>query len=198
MFTYGSVTTRNGCKSKSIENIFDTTTPGSALLFWKDMEHAGNVLKKGNKHIVTANIWATRANESKQVLLVIYPLQLDETKDTSSAVGETKSNAATRAMHQAVDGNKSYALPVEILRGMLKTHVQWVNRQSVEDECESPPVVTYQCTNFDYVAFGVVYNVLNRPYVSEDDIIDHQECLDFFGPFAPQNLLVDLQKVLKL
>ena len=39
---------------------FDTTTPGNGLLFRKDLEHAGGVVKNGEKHILTANIIATR------------------------------------------------------------------------------------------------------------------------------------------
>jgi len=54
--------------------IFDTTTPGCGLLFRKDFEHVGLEITKGNKHIVTANIWATRKN-SGQVLLVTFPRQ---------------------------------------------------------------------------------------------------------------------------
>jgi hypothetical protein len=35
-----------------------TTKPGGALLFRKDLEHEGAVLKSGNKRIVTVNLWA--------------------------------------------------------------------------------------------------------------------------------------------
>ena len=54
---------------------FDTTTTGCGILFRKDLEHEGMELKSGEKHIITANIWATRKEDeqSKQVLLVTFP-----------------------------------------------------------------------------------------------------------------------------
>ncbi len=35
---------------------FDTTTPGSGIIFRKDLEHEGMVLKRGEKHIITVNL----------------------------------------------------------------------------------------------------------------------------------------------
>lgn len=54
---------------------FDTTTTGCGVLFRKDLEHEGMELLSGEKHIITANIWATRKEDeqSKQVLLVTFP-----------------------------------------------------------------------------------------------------------------------------
>ena len=52
---------------------YDTTTTGSGILFRKDLLHEGNELISGEKHIITANIWATRKEQSKQVLLVTFP-----------------------------------------------------------------------------------------------------------------------------
>ena len=52
---------------------YDTTTTGSGILFRKDLEHEGAELISGEKHIITANIWATRKEQSKQVLLVTFP-----------------------------------------------------------------------------------------------------------------------------
>ena len=52
---------------------FDTTTTGNGILFRKDLEHEGMELLSGEKHIITANIWATRREQSTQVLLVTFP-----------------------------------------------------------------------------------------------------------------------------
>jgi predicted 2-oxoglutarate/Fe(II)-dependent dioxygenase YbiX len=52
---------------------YDTTTTGSGILFRKDLLHEGNELISGEKHIITANIWAMRKEQSKQVLLVTFP-----------------------------------------------------------------------------------------------------------------------------
>lgn len=42
------------------------------------------------------------------------------------------------------------------------------------------------------VTFGVVYKILTRSYVSEDDINASKDCIDFFGPFRRSDILVDL------
>lgn len=52
--------------------IFDTTTP-CWCAFRKDLEHKGLELKRGEKHVITANLWAVRKKVSKQVLLVTFP-----------------------------------------------------------------------------------------------------------------------------
>ena len=45
---------------------YGTTILGTALLFRKDLEHEGAELKRGEKHIITLNIWATRKHVCNQ------------------------------------------------------------------------------------------------------------------------------------
>ena len=52
---------------------FDTATPGKGLLFRKDLDHAGGLLKSGEKLILMANLRATRKKISEQVLYVTFP-----------------------------------------------------------------------------------------------------------------------------
>ena len=95
-------------------------------------------------------------------------------------------------MEQIANPSMSYVLPVDILSGMLKAHVEWANRQADQEEKDIPPVVTYECRDFDYDTFGVVEKILNRSYVEEKEINNAKACLDFFGPFKAENILVDL------
>jgi hypothetical protein len=74
IFTYGGAKT------------FDTTSTGSGILFRKDLEHEGVELKAGEKHIITANIWATRKQQSGQVLLVTFPTNAKIKTKAPSAV----------------------------------------------------------------------------------------------------------------
>ena len=55
--------------------------------------------------------------------------------------------------------SKSYALPVSVLTGMLKTHVEWENRKAEQEGREEAPVITYECRDFDYDTFGVVEGI---------------------------------------
>jgi hypothetical protein len=57
---------------------------------------------------------------------------------------------------------------------------------------DSPPVVTYECCDYDFTTFGIVYNILTRSYVNEDDINASKDCIDFFGPFRRSDIIVDL------
>jgi hypothetical protein len=96
------------------------------------------------------------------------------------------------SVRDVANASTSYALPVDILTGMLATHVQWANQAAEKEGKESPPVVAYECTDFDYETFGVVHKILTRSYVGEEDIIAAKSCLDFFGPFSRSDLLVSL------
>lgn len=165
---------------------FDTTTPGSGIIFRKDLEHEGMVLQRGEKHIITVNLWATRNETSKQVLLVTFPLAQDEGGD-----GKGESLPAP-SLRDVADASTSYVLPVDILTGMLATYVQWANQAAEREGRDMPTVVTYECRDFDFDTFGVVYKVLTRSYVKEEAIYAAKDCLDYFGPFNYSNILVDL------
>lgn len=95
-------------------------------------------------------------------------------------------------MEQVANPSVSYVFPVDILSGMLKAHVDWANRLAEQEEKDTPPVVTYECRDFDFHTFGVVEKILNRSYVEEKEINSAKACLDFFGPFKAENILVDL------
>jgi hypothetical protein len=165
---------------------FDTTTPGCGIIFRKDLEHEGMVLQRGEKHIITVNLWATRKETSKQVLLVTFPLAQDEGDD-----GKGGSFPAP-SLRDVADASTSYVLPVDILTGMLATYVQWANQAAEREGKDMPPVVTYECRDYDFDKFGVVYKVLTRSYVKEEAIYAAKDCLDYFGPFNYSNILVDL------
>ena len=225
---------------------FNTTTTGSGILFRKDLEHEGLELTKGHKHIITANIWATRIEQSKQVLLVTFPqnekvggnsssmdtTEEDSTFDKQAVLAELQSlkvkELKVRLSEHKVDWSTmvekgemvqaladsmevefvkskneeyikkaanecaSYALPVDILSGMLLTHVEWANRAAEQEGKDEPAIVTYVCQDYDYDTFGIVEKILNRSYVDENSILAARDCLDFFGPFKYENMLVDL------
>ena len=198
--------------AKPVEKLFDTKTPGCALLFRKDLNHEGKKLIKGVKHIITANIFAVKRTQSEQVLYVTFPENNKELKNDSdrnvdcqkanwqkhkadrkkASTEKNKADAKAAIMCVAND-SKSYVLPVSCLTGtMLESHVNFNNTQ-VEAEGKEPPlIVPFVCRDFSFEQFGVVARVLNRCYVDEASISHDKACLDFFGPFKVENLLVDL------
>ncbi|KAL3909167.1 MAG: hypothetical protein SGARI_002736, partial [Bacillariaceae sp.] len=87
------------------------------------------------------------------------------------------------AIARAADATKSYALPVDLLKGtMLESFA----------ESDGPTVVEYECVRFSFEEFGTVAKILLRSYVQESDIKAHAECLDYFGPFKLNNLFVSM------
>ncbi len=96
------------------------------------------------------------------------------------------------SLKDVASASTSYVLPVDVLTGMLAAHVEWANRTAEHEGKEIPPVVTYECRDFDFDTFGVVEKVLNRSYVDENAIFAAKDCLDYFGPFNRSDMLVDL------
>ena len=51
-----------------------TSTPGSAILFRKDLEHEGALVTAGEKHIITLNLWAMQQTASdERIVHVTFP-----------------------------------------------------------------------------------------------------------------------------
>ncbi|CAB9515177.1 expressed unknown protein [Seminavis robusta] len=131
-----------------------TTPSSSSSNAQGGSRHEGCVLKKGTKHILTANLWAIRKQQSSQVLLVTFP----------------NANAkAVSPMERAANASSSYVLPVDNLTGMLKAHVEWANRAAERESKDPPAVVTYVCQDFSHEAFGVVVKIFNRCYHNKND-----------------------------
>jgi hypothetical protein len=96
-------------------------------------------LSQGEKHIITANIWATRKEHSKQVLLVTFPSKVDTT------IGDAKVS-----IHDVANESATSVLPVDNLSGLIMRYVQFTNRVAQHEGNEIPPVVTYECRDFDF------------------------------------------------
>lgn len=185
-----SIISYGGLNSNPIEKIFDTKTPGCALLFRKDLNHEGKELIKGVKHIITANIFAVKKTLSEQVLYVTFPEEEEEEEGAGGKEGDVA--APKTAIQRVANASKTYVLPVSRLKGMLEAHVRFTNAQAEAEGSDLPRVVTFLCTDFTFEQFGVVSRILNRCYVDEGSISRAKDCLDYFGPFDVQNLLVDL------
>ncbi len=200
---------------------YDTSTPGAGLLFRKDLEHEGCELLKGEKHIITLNLWATRKETSDQVLLVTFPNEYDTTTtsmmkedavtDQEDANEDDNQKKKNQRLLLDIASNEfmSYAIPVQNLFGMLEAYVRFANVQHferlglTEEECEEesnnnttttskPPLVLYECKDFDFETFGVLVKIFNSVYVEEEELAKAMDCLDYFGPFSTECILVNL------
>jgi len=178
--TEGGATTVHA-NGRSVD--FDATTlRGHALLFRKDLEHEGQVVRAGEKHILSVNVWAHRKT-SGQVCLITFPL---ENGDTGSGSGALL--AAANA--------KSYAMSADDAAGMLAYKVEWVNRAA--DEAGSPrqSVITYECLDASYEDFGTVFRILCRMHVTASELVERKATLDYFLPAMKlEDVLVDLSTV---
>lgn len=156
----------SGCSARSEQQ---------ALIFRKDLEHEGALVRAGEKHILSLNLWAQRkkTRSAGQVLLVRF----------GQPAADDAGAAATAAMLVAANKAKTYAIDVDILGGLgkLSAVVDEVNSAAAATGKAPPPIVDYMCTNHTYVEFGTVFRVLTRQRVSEAAIFAHKDALDFFG-----------------
>lgn len=171
-----------GLDSSPTAKSFNTTTPGSGVVFRKDLNHEGKMLLKGTKHIITINLLGVRKNSSDQVLYVTFP----DATDNGAA------SSASDAIEQAALGDRSFAIPVSKLTGPLEAHVRWANNNAEANGEHPPPVVPFVCKDFSPDDFSAVAKILNRCYLDEDCIKRAWDCLEYFGPFNCENILVDL------
>mmetsp|Transcript_32952 Transcript_32952/g.76991 ORF Transcript_32952/g.76991 Transcript_32952/m.76991 type:complete len:599 (-) Transcript_32952:562-2358(-) len=167
----------NGTRMKSTA----TTIPGKGLVFRKDLKHQGLQVGKGEKHILSVNLWATRKASTTQILLVTF----------NQSAGVAAGSAKTDTLAGIADGNW-YALNVGDCTGFLATHAAWTNRQADERGDPRPDIVVYNCLDFDSVAFGTVFRVMIGCYVTAAELIEHSAALDFFTPSNIQDVLVEL------
>ena len=151
------------------------------------------MLKSGHKHILTANIIATRKQCSDQVLFVTFPSTTVVGEEKEENTKQDKSQSPGDVLLRMANQGSSYVLPVDCLKGsMLEAHVRFFN-QPYDDEDENPPkVITYHCSDFTYEEFGTVAKILLSSYIQEEDITKHAGCIDYFGPFTNEKLLVNL------
>ena len=158
-----------------------TTTPGHALLFRKDLDHEGQVVTGGEKHILSVNVWAHR-KKSGQTLLITFP---HETEECPGQSGGAALLAAANA--------KAYAMSADDARGMLAGKVEWANRAADEAGSRRPSVITYECADASYTQFGTIFRILCRMHVNASELVQHKATLDFFLPaMRLQDVLVDM------
>jgi hypothetical protein len=100
-----------------------TVTPGSALLFRKDLEHEGLLVTAGAKEIVSLNVWCTR-KVCPQVLLVTFP-----TGGASAGVG---AGVGAGGPLSAASTGPSYALSASSIQAFPSC--------TLNNELRGPPV----------------------------------------------------------
>jgi len=167
----------------------EPATGGETLIFSYPSE-TGVADVGGEKHILTANLWATRKQASNLVLFVTFPpaqanQQQDRHDEDDKDDGDDTAQAAMMSLQHSARQDTSYALPVDSLKGTtLEAYVRFVNNE--QNDQELPTVVTtYHFTDFSFEALWTVAKILKRSYVHvhEEEIGRHAECIEFFGPF---------------
>ena len=53
-------------------------------------------------------------------------------------------------VRDAANASTSYVLLMGLLEGMLATHVQWAPQAAKMEGIDPPPVVAYECCDFDF------------------------------------------------
>ena len=161
-----------------------TTTPGSALLFRKDVEHEGAKVTAGEKHVVSLNLWAVR-KRSEQVLLVSFPTAEGDEPAGSEAVGAAALLAEANARKYALSSS-------DLAPGtMLAAQVEWANNAADATGAARPVIVRYEapCT---YDDFDVIFRICRSMHLEAEELIDRAHVIDYFFPsFDRRTVLVD-------
>lgn len=162
-----------------------TGTPGSALLFRKDIEHEGKPIIKGTKEIITLNLWLTKKDKSR-VLLVTFPQTTAESESRAPDEPAASSpSGAHELLERAARDDRSYALNIDALLkqhpdSLLAGHVRFLDAQFAPGQVPAK-IVTYNCTTATFEDFGLIYRILVGIYVNEKELIEHKQLLEFFG-----------------
>jgi hypothetical protein len=194
-----------------------TTKPGGALLFRKDLEHEGAVLKSGNKRIMTVNLWAIDQSSSSDiklgVLLISFPPPLQSRSETTSSpplTPESKQQKLSDGTElrnlSKTDESQTYALKVStILAGQHKffffggfvrfsensNHYRYDDNGSTTTATVTPPIIRYECKVGTYEQFKGVYNLLTSCRSKPEDIDAASDLFAYFNSDA-RCILVDL------
>ena len=173
-----------------------TSTPGSAILFRKDLEHEGALLTAGEKHIITLNLWAMQQTASdERIVHVTFPALSVEHDDDAERGKRKRSRTEDAQSHAAalrsVLDDQSYAISVAALARhehcSLAAFVRFAEQQGSGDG----RVLHYECSNATYEEFGTVYKILQQSYVSADDVHRHAKLIDYYA-LDKRSILVDL------
>ena len=187
----------NYFKPEVVTAAYDVTAPGTALLFRKDLDHEGELVKAGEKQLLSLNLLGYRRRESSQVLL----LQCTHREATATTASSSSSAAAAgaepdskraRLIATATEPTIK-AIFVDELCGMLCARVDFAN-SAAERAGESPPsIIEFRCpAEFSLAAVDTVFKILRRMHVTAADVEEHAAAIDYFGPFDRASLLVDL------
>lgn len=155
-----------------------TVTPGSALLFRKDLLHEGMMLNSGTKDIVSVNIWVSRKSTANDAILFL-----------------TFSDAATvvEPVKDVMYG-QSYAIPVSQIMmfpdSMLAGFCRFEDARSSE-AASMRKIYKYECKDCSYDDFATVFKVITGTSISPAEMETYSELLSYYG-FVHKNIMVDI------
>eukprot|EP00051_Salpingoeca_urceolata_P010162 m.123831 g.123831 ORF g.123831 m.123831 type:complete len:721 (-) comp16604_c0_seq2:12-2174(-) len=178
-----------------------STTRGSALLFRKDYEHAGQPVTDGQKHIVTLNIWAV-PDRVTRVLHVTFGDEEGEEKagaaeaeaaeeaEATPAEAAAQQESSLRHLRQLAKGATSYVLseacvqqfPNSVLAEALAAET---SADAAAAAAPVPhartPVVYYRCREATFAEFGTVFKIMTGCRVTPDEVAASQRVFQVLG-----------------
>lgn len=145
-----------------------SVTPGSALLFRKDLEHEGMLVTAGSKAILSLDVWkVVQADRQRRIVHVTFP--------KGGRGGDQQEQPP--GLQEISDS--SFALPVTrvllsspVFRHFLLMQSYWTSESLI---------LPFECREFNQATFKPVFQVLSGGYVSREDADKHRSALGFFG-----------------
>uniref|UniRef100_A0A0G4G062 Uncharacterized protein n=1 Tax=Chromera velia CCMP2878 TaxID=1169474 RepID=A0A0G4G062_9ALVE len=167
-----------------------TTVPGSGVLFRKDLRHEGSLLEKGEKHILTLNVWGTRKT-SERLLYVKFPKQAAD-----PGVAEKGQEKAGKETLEAFGKEEdSYVFKVSDLalfpESFLVAKIAFEENRAAMEHRDPPAVIEWTCDHATFEEFGTVARILRRCYVSPEELEKRIDLIRFHG-LDERFILVDV------
>jgi len=159
-----------------------TTTPGCALAFRKDVEHEATMLEAGEKHIITANLWACRKYVDAQcctsVLLITFPGHDSDASvlDPDASDSMQAAREVNPASLERLATERTYAIPMEeAKRSPALANV------IAEASANSGNVLLHECKECTFEEFDTIFRILRRMHVSALDVQRNHALIQRYG-----------------
>lgn len=158
-------------------------TPGSVLLFRKDILHEGAILESGYKEIMMLNLWAI-PKESKAVSIIFDPLPDTSQTNPHDANQDTGKSQPIKINRKSPNYVLSENTILNFPDNMLSAFVRFSRQQG-----NTSPLLIYRETQWSYDQFKIVADIYNRKAISYKEISSAKDILEYHG-FDFNSLLI--------
>ena len=171
-----------------------TTVRGGALLFCKDLEHEGAVIKAGDKRIRSLNLWALDAPDASASQSILYVMCPDPAPPAEKPAAAAKTHRGkkdkTAELRDLATDSRSFALSASKVLSqfpdtMLAGLIRFKSATGDDDDGGGGELnIVRHESEFPSSQFATVVKVLVGEKISDEEVAGSTACLRYYGiPF---------------